>query len=369
MTLTVILIIVFGIGIVIPATWSIVGLIMGNTKFWPGVLGTGWAVALLLVTFIGIGINWGGCPRPGQPTGSSKGAVKCAAGDTIQNCEPDVWRVECRQPSPAPCPSTIPVGTFCPSGQKPVFPFCEHIQTGGVKQPWATWSDLSFIAAGLWLLWFFQYFWRPYETSEASMAADNPMITIGWLSVTYGMIVIFMGPPSQWFHASMKEWGGWFDSMSVVIWLMFSAVYVIYTLAAPMWGNGRGSIRTIAVLVIWGALVVICALIAINPDARTYLYFAGGVPWGIAEVIYLIVGLTSSRVRYRRTWWLFGINFLVLAATMTIWVFFNPEIELLTPPTACQAREAFPGHALFHILASFATVLTFASFASERRVD
>ncbi|HEY3039692.1 MAG TPA: hypothetical protein VGJ66_13215 [Pyrinomonadaceae bacterium] len=361
MALTVLMIIVFGIAIIIPATWSIIGLIRGNTSFWPGVVGTAFAVILLVVTFVGIGTNWGGCPKPGEPTGSSKGAVKCATGDTYAPCEPDVWRLECRQ---APGCTGISPGEFCPKGQKPVFPFCEHIQTGGVKQPWATWSDLSFVAAGLWLMWFFQYFGSPGSTLGTR---DNPMVTIGLLSITYGLIVIFMGPPSQWFHASMKEWGGWFDSMSVVAWLMFNAVYVIYTLAAAMWGNGRG-MRPLAVLIIWGALIVICGLIGMNDDARLYLYFAGGVPWGIAEVIYLIVGLKSSNVKYRRTWWLFVINFVLLAVTMLIWVFFNPEVTPLTPPTACQAREAFPGHALFHILASFATILTFASFASEREV-
>ena len=52
-----VLIIIFGIGIVIPAAWSIVGLSMGNTKFWPGVLGTGWAIGLLLVALVLEGVD------------------------------------------------------------------------------------------------------------------------------------------------------------------------------------------------------------------------------------------------------------------------------------------------------------------------
>ncbi|SRR6266545_1525465 len=95
----------------------------------------------------------------------------------------------------------------------------------------------------------------------------------GWLSVVYGLIVIFMGPPSQWYHASMKDWGGWFDTMSVVIWLMFNAVYVTYAVTRTMWDKGRQTERTILVLSIWFLLVIICGLIAIKPGARTPLYF------------------------------------------------------------------------------------------------
>jgi hypothetical protein len=361
---TVFLIVFFGIAAVIPAAWSIIGLARGNTRFWPGVVGAGFAVALLLVTFIGAATNWGGCPVTG---GTSEGAVKCARGDNETNCKPDVWKVECGQP---PGCEGIPPRAFCPPGQRPVFPFCERIQTGGVKQPWATWSDLSFVAAGLWLLWFFHYFGSPGASSTGStfisMTADNPMITIGWLSVAYGLIAIFMGPPSQWFHASMKDWGGWFDSMSVVIWLMFNAIYVSYMVAFAMWGNGRGIARTITVLSVWGGLVIIFGFIGIDPDARLYLYFASGGLWGIAEVVYVFVAAFARGVTYRRTWWLFLINLLLLGVTMTIWIFFNDGI---VSATACQGREDIPGHAIFHILASFSTILTFFSFASERRVS
>jgi hypothetical protein len=303
-------------------------------------------------------------------TGASEGAVQCfVSGQDEPRCKPDVWKLECNQRTPPLCPgATIPAGAFCPTGQIAVFPFCEQIQTGGIKQPWATWSDLSFIAAGLWLLWFFHYFGREGETSSGttfiSMSADNPMITVGWLSITYAFIVIFMGPPSQWFHASLKDWGGWFDTMSVVAWLMFNAVYVIYMLTSAMWDKGRGVMRTVIVLCVWAGLMIISGLIAIKPEARLFLYFGGGVPWGIAEVIYVFVALKGD-VKYRRTWWLFVINLILLAVTMTIWIFFNDGIV----KTGCASRQGFPGHALFHILASFSTILTFFSFASERRAD
>lgn len=368
MGLTVFMIVLFGAAILVPATWSIVGLVRGKPGSWPCIVGIAWAVLLLGITFVEIGTKWSGCS---SSSATSEGAIKCFTRDTPTGCNPDVWKLECGKPPG--CPG-IPAGEFCPRGQTPVFPFCEAFQHGAVKQPWATWSDLSFVAAGLWLLWLFQYFGRPGTTTTGgtdsisiSMTADNPMITIGWLSITYCFIVIFMGPPSMWYHASMKEWAGWFDSMSVVIWLMFNAVYVGYALIFAMWGKRRGAERPIFVLLTWGLFVIVYGIIAAKwPHARLYLYFASGGPWGIVEVIYIFVAAFASGVIYRRTWWLFISNLVLLAVTMGIWMAFNDNV---VHATTCQGHEGFPGHALFHILASFSTMLTFFSFASERSVS
>jgi hypothetical protein len=220
------------------------------------------------------------------------------------------------------------------------------------------------VAAGLWLLWLFQYFgtWP----SVLGNQGDNPMSSITLLSVAYCFIVIFMGPPSMWYHASMKQWGGWFDTMSVVAWLGFNAVYVIYLLVAAMWGRGRTVWQSVVVFGGWALIMVVFGLIAaLNKDAHLYLYFATGGPWGIAEVIYVFMAARSPKVQYRRTWFLFVANLILLAATMTLWIFFNDGVV----KEACAQRSGFPGHALFHIMASISTMLTFFSFASERPTE
>jgi len=360
------LIIFFSIGAIIPIVWSIIGLARGNKMFWPGVFGSVWAVGLLLVTFIGIGTNWGGCPPSSATAG---GSVQCfkKMNDSNPSCTPDLWKLQCNtKPREACGGATIPANAYCPAGQLTVFPFCERIQTGKVKQPWATWSDLSFVAAGLWLFWFLS-FSKATETTRmaGNPPTDNPMQMIGGLSIVYCMVVVFMGPPSQWYHASMKEWAGWFDSMSVVIWLSFNAVYVTYMLFT-MWGIGRQTERTILVLVIWLVFVGICGAVAINPAARTPLYFVGGVPWGLAELAYLIcAGAGRKRIKFRRDWWWIAINVGILGPTMIIWGFWNDSLA----KTGCVGRASFPGHAVFHIMASFSCVMTFISFRSEKRVS
>jgi hypothetical protein len=112
-------------------------------------------------------------------------------------------------------------------------------------------------------------------------------------------------------------------------------------------------------------LVIICGVIAIKPGARTPLYFIAGVPWGLAEVAYLICGFACKEVKYPRYWLLFVLNFVLLGGTMFLWGWYNDGLA----GTGCNGRAWFPGHAVFHILASFSTILTFFSFASERRVE
>src|SRR4029079_11174532 len=130
--------------------------------------------------------------------------------------------------------------------------------------------------------------------------ADNPMIQVGWLTIMYGRIVIFMGPPSMWFHASMKEWAGWFDSMSVVAWLFFNACYVWHAICAAMWGKGRGVSRTTTILCMWLCCVVAMGIIGwFFPHARLAFYFISGGSWGLGELLYLILGLACSGVTYR----------------------------------------------------------------------
>jgi len=381
--------VIFGIGAVIPAVWSIVGLIRGNTRFWPAVVGVGWAVVLMVITFIGIGTKWGDCDSDSATSDS----IACVdKKGNASKCVPDIWAHECHRSSrgfgptcgdtPSACPSTKGAG-LCPAGHTPVYPFCEPIERdAAVKQPAATWSDLSFLAAGLWLLWFFQFFKGPgfagsptsggFSGSINLSIRDNPMVEIGWLSIAYCLIVIFMGPPSMWYHASIRDLGGWFDTMSVVFLLAFNAAYVFHALVLGMWNKARGSLRTVTVLAIWGGLCLLFGVIsAFCSNQRTIAYVVTGGSWLVLEIIYVCVGRWADGVVFRRTWWLFIVNLVVFGGTMFLWSEFNPDLGRMLGIITyadCQDREGFPGHAVFHILASFGTITTFLSFASEKNV-
>ena len=95
--------------------------------------------------------------------------------------------------------------------------FCEEFHSGMVKQPSNTWSNLGFVAAGLFLL--------AQLGSGDPATAPNPMVVATLFSVMYGLIVIFLGPGSMYFHASMKEWAGWIDTFSMILFTGFLFVY------------------------------------------------------------------------------------------------------------------------------------------------
>lgn len=349
MVAAVIFIIVFSLAALVPLVWAIVGSAQGRSGFWPVFVGAGWGVALLLVTIIGIATDWGGCD---SDTESSKGAIRCLlANGEESSCKPDVWDLACNRPTPG---CSLRRGDLCPRGQTAIFDFCEEIEPGSLMQPAATWSDICFIAAGLWVLWLLQ-------RHAGASNPDNPMKEISVLSVAYGMIVIFMGPPSMWFHASMKDWGGWFDSLSVVSWLGFNAVYVIYSCAATMWDWGRNWVRQLIVMLGWAALIGVLAAVSWEEkDARLISYFITGGLWGLGEVVYLCLGACDC-VKYKRNWRWFVGNISTLALTMGLWAIYNDDVS----ESVCDSVKGFPGHALFHILASVSTVLTYFSFESE----
>jgi hypothetical protein len=388
-----VMIFIFLLLIMFSGALSLFGLIVKrNLLLWPAAVGIAFALGLMIFTGVEMARKWGGS----ESGATSEGAVVCTIGDCETNCKPDIWKVDekkqtaCPAPSPpekAKCavvtPTPPPVGTptplapnsYCPRLQKPVYDFCEPIvPNSGVRQPWATWSDLSFIAAAFWIFWLFKFFDRIPDTDRFGTwwippDADNPMISIGPLSVIYGLIVIFMGPPSMWYHASMKEWAGWFDSMSVVIWLFFNAVYVWYMICGSMWGRGRGwaPARWLTIILIWASGVITFGIIgAMFPHLRLIFYFISGGLWGLGEAIYMLLGVVALGIRYKRNGWIFMINLLNLGTTMTIWCLWNGSI---VSHTTCIAREVFPGHALFHILASVSCVTTYFSFASEKPVS
>lgn len=350
--LSIIFILIFSIAALVPAIWASICLIKGKRQYWPAIVGILWAVLLMSFFFISMSAEWGGCDAE-----NAIDAVKC---DT-KNCKrPDPWGDKCN----TRCPG-VPEGSYCQEGKRPVFDFCEKFAEGNIKQPWSTWSDLAFIAAGLWILLCLSFFNKTYT--------PNPMCGIGWLSVTYGIIIIFMGPPSMLLHASMKSWGSWLDFMSVIVWLSFNAAYVFYFCFWASCDKGReGHYRTLGVLLPSAGLVFLLGILAwFKPESHIVGYFVAAGLWGLFEFYFFffrplyfrIFRPWDKSVKYRRILWVFIINLGVLALTMTTWSFFNANV---VSDSFCQKLESYPGHAFFHIFASFATITTFISFATER---
>jgi hypothetical protein len=108
---------------------------------------------------------------------------------------------------------------------KPDTCFCESVKTPGhfnIKQPSNTWSNLGFVFVGLMIM--------SMLASSSSQIPQNPMQDVNYYSVFFGVLVIFLGPGSMYFHASLKKWGGWLDTLSMNLFMSFILVYTFVRL-------------------------------------------------------------------------------------------------------------------------------------------
>lgn len=336
-----ILTLVFAIAASVPFVWSIIGLATGKSEFLWGVLGGAWAIVWLLVFFFAMAADWGGCGAAGE-----NGVIWCCdAGG-----RPTGTDTTCT-PTPQGCEGDRLDPTPCATGQTAVYAYCEVIGVGPVRQPWNTWSDLAFIVSGMWMLWWFGF---------SARTEDNPMTDATPLSVTYGAIVIFMGPASMLLHASMKDWAGWFDAFSVYTWMFFNAAYIIFS----SWNMDRGW-RTALTFIAWGVSFLLFGGLAFHDPMWRFLgiVISAGV-WILFEILHVI--FTKAVNVVDREWWYLGGVMLFLGLAMTFWIFWNPEVF---GPGVCEKVVDFPGHALFHILAAVATFFVFVYHRSEHAVQ
>jgi Ceramidase len=106
--------------------------------------------------------------------------------------------------------------------------FCEEFNkvdvlkgNPGVRQPVNTWFNLYSIATA------FLVAWVVYKDREAldSGTPPNLMKSNTLMPDVYIFAVLFLGLGSMWFHASIKQWGGLFDGLSMYIYASFLVWY------------------------------------------------------------------------------------------------------------------------------------------------
>ncbi len=81
-----------------------------------------------------------------------------------------------------------------------------------IRQPYNTWSNLFAVALGLIVL-----VWLCGASPGRKPA--NPMLTATLYSALYAYALMFLGPGSMFFHASMKKWGGVLDNVSMNLYM------------------------------------------------------------------------------------------------------------------------------------------------------
>jgi Ceramidase len=227
--------------------------------------------------------------------------------------------------------------------------FCEHLLTGAnkVKQPVNTWSDLGFVAAGLLV------FLLMGAGRLSGSPTTNPLQATTFYAVVYGLLVIFLGPGSMFFHASMKKWGGWFDNMSMVGWTFFLLIYLIAQ--GLHWDSGIAAL-------IWLAAVALAGVVIWFVDGSGKFIFGGAVAvWGVLEIIVLIANGGFLGLQRTEWYWLLAAA-IAFGAAIFIWQRSKDGQPWCDPDSWAQ------GHAAWHLLSALSAFFIFLYLRSEIRI-
>jgi len=141
----------------------------------------------------------------------------------------------------------------------------------GVRQPVNTWFNLYALFTSWAIAW---QVYRDRKNGESG----NPMRSGSWLADVYVFAAQFLGLGSMWFHASMKEWGGITDQMSMFIYAAFLIFYTVRRLwDLPWWAFSLFYLLTVVLNTIIGAFWTdkYSSLVLILIMVAAYMFFEG----------------------------------------------------------------------------------------------
>jgi len=219
--------------------------------------------------------------------------------------------------------------------------YCEQLHSGLIKQPSNTWSNLGFVVVGLIML----------ASLPAVVAGSgrDPLEERTFYAVFYGCIVIFLGPGSMFFHASMKKWGGWIDTLSMILYTAFLLVYDVVGIFS--WG------RTVFVIVYLVLVVGLGVLTWFVPESPLPHFSMGALAFGSMAVLWALLQFFA----------ILGIGgidrdngpavLLFIAGAIVFAMAFLIQQRSGTHKPWCQPEAVVQGHAIWHLLTAATTVI------------
>ncbi len=220
--------------------------------------------------------------------------------------------------------------------------FCEAFR-GDWGQPANTWSNLGFVAAGLWIA----ARCRP-DAAVLPFAGANLFTSSAAIPVVYASAVVFLGPGSMFMHGSGRAWGGTVDVVSMLVFIVFPAAYAAVRCL-------RGGPR--AFLLTYGALLLVFALpraLDVLPVSGTAVYVALVPTIGILEAV-----AAKRRPEVTRQWRWLGLTAASFTLALVIWRLSHSGAPLCDPHSLVQ------GHAVWHLLCAVSTLGFFAFYVTE----
>jgi hypothetical protein len=239
--------------------------------------------------------------------------------------------------------------------------FCERVDVeavnngdGGVRQ-WAnTSSNLYALATALIVALGI----RRDRKALAGATAPNLIKSRNLLADLYIFAVFFLGFGSMWFHASITQWGGKFDGMSMYVFVGYMVSYTLYRMV-PIW---------------WLFLLAYAVLVATftalhNHVDSVYLIAINVGIYALLEGIILVrrlVALIGGRWSIPNDWylpllwWLCG-----LASFGFAYMFWKWGVR---EHPFCNPDSAFQWHGLWHVFAGVMAVFIYYYWRRVRPV-
>jgi hypothetical protein len=224
--------------------------------------------------------------------------------------------------------------------------YCETIQWDSmVRQPVNTWSNLLCVVVGLYILWEIDRYPKNART--------NPMLSASFYSISFGILVIFIGIGSMFFHGGMVNYGGLIDNISMNTFVTFLICY-----------NGtRLMPRSEKKWFLFYILINIgCGILSILPDVGRNLF-------GYIVAIVIIFELSlwwaaqHKKIGFSRNWWLLILSMVTFGLAFLSWTLSK------TGAIFCYPESIWQGHGLWHFLVAIACYFIFRYLQSEKPIS
>ncbi|BBM83932.1 ceramidase domain-containing protein [Candidatus Uabimicrobium amorphum] len=213
--------------------------------------------------------------------------------------------------------------------------FCEALRPGTIVQPVNTWSNLAFILIGLLVL-------RQGKKDFIAQSFSNSMSTKRVYSFTYGILIVFLGFGSFFYHASMTFLGQVFDLMGMYLLTTFVILYNVERLRPY-----KASIFIISYLII--NTILLCILLTL-PQTRRYIF-----------AVLVIVALIPEYWIYRKKKTNNRLLFLAVGLLIVAFIIWILDITKII----CSPYSFWQGHALWHILTAMSAGSLYMHYREE----
>ena len=230
--------------------------------------------------------------------------------------------------------------------------YCEYLQPGPIKQPWATWSaPLGFGPFGLAFLIIYA------KAGPNGKPYRNRMTATWWYPLTLGLVLIINGPGSMIFHTTFNGFWSDLDPCGMCLFTGFVSAYNIVRIA------------NIPQVWFWLMFIAIVALavflifyIGSQPGGDSTPVFAGSV--GLAMLTQFLTVFACKVITHRTgLYWFWG-GLLVFVLALTVWALGH------TGAIFCSSRwvaTTFPWpHPLWHLMGAFAMFCFGMSFIYQK---